>query len=540
MSEQETTTAQAELPESKTISDAIPFEEISQSQDRAWSFRLLQTLKEGADLSEDCLDKLSRTLAALDDPRLLQPLTEMVLDRTLPDVIRRAASDALCDCTSFDTTVETAREREQWWKNGDEIIQRHAVKMAEREEEDLIVSLAENPDHPLHGAAIDKLGFWEEPRFQKLAMAALNHKEPAVRAIAARAVLWEQPVEAERRLLELATETEPRVVMAALETLAYCASLEILLTLNHLCKTTADEEMTAVYKNVFNYVADEFKGCLVDQPWDSEAARNYFENWVQPARELLEREGLLKEQAEEPEKGSTNQINRIEKDDFELDVDWIISDLSEEDGKWLEKTCRYYHIDSFENFSPAERERLLHFLSRHPDPKVRGIAVGACKVWQHNDQMLILLKDRNWVIKRSSVYNCRFLPPDQKLAEELLLILKDKNTSNAMAREAMESYLVHRPESDLRDWLLELALQDERPSVRDNAIRELKLTDAKDHVEKLLPILAEPPCNTWSLHIDVIEACTALKIPIPASYLEPLFSVDNLYLQEALANTLCD
>ncbi|HND67637.1 MAG TPA: hypothetical protein PL112_12605, partial [Candidatus Obscuribacter sp.] len=126
------------------------------------------------------------------------------------------------------------------------------------------------------------------------------------------------------------------------------------------------------------------------------------------------------------------------------------------------------------------------------------------------------------------------------LAEELLLILKDKNTSNAMAREAMESYLVHRPESDLRDWLLELALQDERPSVRDNAIRELKLTDAKDHVEKLLPILAEPPCNTWSLHIDVIEACTALKIPIPASYLEPLFSVDNLYLQEALANTLCD
>lgn len=82
MSEQETTTAQAELPESKITSDAIPFEEISQSQDRAWSFRLLQTLKEGADLNKDRLDKLSKTLAALDDPRLLQPLTEMVLDRT--------------------------------------------------------------------------------------------------------------------------------------------------------------------------------------------------------------------------------------------------------------------------------------------------------------------------------------------------------------------------------------------------------------------------------------------------------------------------
>ena len=85
-----------------------------------------------------------------------------------------------------------------------------------------------------------------------------------------------------------------------------------------------------------------------------------------------------------------------------------------------------------------------------------------------------------------------------------------------------------------------MTLPDERASVRETASSQLLYADAKEHIEKLLPILAEPPCNTWSLHMGIIESCTALKIPIPASYLEPLFSVDNLYLQEALAHTLCD
>lgn len=538
MSEQETTTAQAELPESKTISDAIPFEEISQSQDRAWSFRLLQTLKEGADLSEDCLDKLSRTLAALDDPRLLQPLTEMVLDRTLPDVIRRAASDALCDCT----TLETAEERRQWWKHGDEIIQRHAVTMAEREEEDLIVSLAENPDHPLHGAAIDKLGFWEEPRFQKLLISALNHKDADIRETAAEALLWEQPVEAERRLLELAAEPECGAALAALGTLNYCASLEILLTLAELASHTTDEEMRAEYKHTFHNVADEFKRYLINQPWNSEAARAHFEKWVQPARELLEREGLLKAPEAALTSKSTGQASNRKHDVLEFEVDKIISDLSESDGQWLEKAYKYrpFKIGKFENFSPAERERLLHFLTKHADPEVREIAVYACHLLQRSDFMLTLLKDCTCRVKKLSAYYCSFLSPDQKLAEELLLILKDKNTTSTMAREVMESYLVHSPESDHRDWLLDLALHDERPSVRETASSQLLYADAKEHIEKLLPILAEPPCNTWSLHMGIIESCTALKIPIPASYLEPLFSVDNLYLQEALAHTLCD
>ncbi len=522
----------------KTNTDAIPFEEISQSEDRSWSFRLLQTLKEGRDLSEDYLDKLSKTLAALDDPRLLQPLTEMVLDRTLPDVVRRAASDALCDCT----TLETTEERRQWWKNGDEIIQRHAVIMAEREEEDLIVSLAENPDHPLHGAAIDKLGFWEEPRFQKLAMAALNHKDADIRETAAEALLWEQPVEAERRLLELAAEPKCGAALAALGTLNYCASLEILLTLAELASHTTDEEMRAEYKHTFHNVVDEFKRYLIDQTWDSEAARAHFEKWVQPARELLEKEDLLRAPEAEPAKQSTAQVSHQEQDNLDFEVDKIISDLSEEDGKWRDKLYKYrpFDVGKFETFSAAEREKLLHFLTTHQDPKVRELAVDACRHWQRSDFMLALLRDHTCIIKKLSAYYCQFLPPDQKLAEELLLILKNKNSSSTMAREVMESYLVHSPESDHRDWLLDLAMHDERPSVRETASSQLFFADAKEHIEKLLPILAEPPCNTWSLHIGIIESCTALKIPIPASYLEPLFSVDNLYLQEALANTLCD
>lgn len=55
---------------------------------------------------------------------------------------------------------------------------------------------------------------------------------------------------------------------------------------------------------------------------------------------------------------------------------------------------------------------------------------------------------------------------------------------------------------------------------------------------KLLAILNEPPCNTWSLHIAVIENCLSLNIDIPYSSLAPLESVDNPRQQETLAEAL--
>lgn len=543
----------------------IPFAEVCQTQDRSWSFRLIAELKNLAELKEGqlnqaYLDKLSTTLASLDDPRIVQPLTEILLDQILPDSVRLAASDTLWNSTTY----ETADERAQWWSSGDETLMRHAVRMAEREEEDLIVSIACNPEHQLYAEAIDKLAFWFEPRFQKLVIEALNHKSPDTRKIAAMALLWEQPVEAERRLLEIAAEPDREAALAALDTLNYCASQEILLTLADLITNTADEEMKAEYKHTFELVAKEFREYLIDYPWYSEAARAYFENWAIPARERLKKEGLLEEclledgtadsgssakseKSAELESPATNEneshgqalTKKAPKaNDFELDVDKILKDLSEDDGKWLAKSYRYFCIDGFEKFSPSERDRLLNFLTAHIDPIVREIATRACLLWKRNDVMLVLLKDRSSTIRKMSAYRCRFLPADEQLAGELMLILNDKDTDGTMATEALESYLVHTPGQDNRDWLLALALKDKRPAVRNTAVNQLYYADDRAQIEQLLPILLEPPCNTWSLHKAIVDACCDLNIPLPESHLAHLMEVDNLELQASLAELI--
>lgn len=107
-----------------------------------------------------------------------------------------------------------------------------------------------------------------------------------------------------------------------------------------------------------------------------------------------------------------------------------------------------------------------------------------------------------------------------------------------MAIETLESYFVHASIIGQADWLLGLAIYDKRPEVRRVAVNRLCELDAKEHSKKLLAILTEPPCNTWYLHIAVIENCLYFNIEIPFSYLEPLLTIDNPSLQEAVAKAL--
>ncbi|MFA6208856.1 MAG: HEAT repeat domain-containing protein [Candidatus Obscuribacterales bacterium] len=317
------------------------------------------------------------------------------------------------------------------------------------------------------------------------------------------------------------------------------------MTLADLIASTIDEEMKAEYKHTFRMVSEEFTGYLVDYPWDSEAAKIYFENWANPVIEHLHKKNPAEEERVKSENADLvegnelrGQSRTIKTNDFELDVDKIIKDLSEDDGKWYQKSDRYYRIEKFEQFNPSDRDRLLDFLIAHNDPLVREIAARACRLWQRSDGMLRLLKDPVFTIRKQSAYNCGFLPADEHLAEELLLILNDKNTDGCMATEVLDSYLAHSPTKDHRDWLLALALNDERPAVRNTAVNQLSSTDARKQIEQLLPILLEPPCNTWSLHMNVIDAFHGLNIEISQSHLNHLMEVDNLDLQVRLAEVI--
>lgn len=69
------------------------------------------------------------------------------MDANLAAKVRETASLTLCSyCTD-----ETAEERAKWWHDGDETIKRHAIRVAEKEEAELVVALAKDPLNPFFG-----------------------------------------------------------------------------------------------------------------------------------------------------------------------------------------------------------------------------------------------------------------------------------------------------------------------------------------------------------------------------------------------------
>lgn len=525
--------------------NSISLEEIIETKDRSWSFPLLKELRNSIDPTEDALEKLTKALIALEDYRLIEPLLEIVLDGSLAAKVREAASLTLCAYC----TVETAEERAKWWQDGDETIKRHAMRMAKKEEAELVVAIAKDPLDPLFCEALKKLGEWTEPHFQELLIQALDQVQPKFRAIAAKALIWEQPVRAEKRLLEIAMEADKEAAKAALQTLCYCVSNELLLKLAELTEKPPHKCLKAEYENAFGWVAKEFNFFLHDHYWESEAARQYFENWCRPAKQLLEVRSISRKREQSASAQSTSkendcpsaEANTPEKNNYELDADKIIADLSDENGKWTEKSNRYFNLDNldrFRDFTENDQEKLLKFLTESPDPGLRELAVETCKVLNNSEHMQTLLGDKCHRVRRRSIYRCKYFERNEKIAQILLSIIGDQNTDGSMAIETLESYFVHASIIGQSDWLLGLALYDKRPEVRRVAVTRLRDLQEKEHSEKLLSILAEPPCNTWCLHIAVLQNCLYFDMEIPFSYLEPLLTIDNPSLQEILAEAL--
>lgn len=112
----------------------IPFEHIKETEDRSWSLKLVQEISEGK--LED-IDQIVCALSWLDDHRAVTPLTELVEDEHRPVAIRDAASRAVATCN----TLDTAQKRASWWASGDNVLMRHAVRMAERTEADLLETI---------------------------------------------------------------------------------------------------------------------------------------------------------------------------------------------------------------------------------------------------------------------------------------------------------------------------------------------------------------------------------------------------------------
>jgi hypothetical protein len=511
----------------------FPFEEICESEDRSWSTQLVEEIATG-NLEE--LEEIVETLSALDDPRVVPILSSHLINLDKSDAVRQAASDALSGCTTW----ESAADRSAWWSSGYPILMRHAIRMAEREEKELVLLVARDPEHPFYVDAIKKLEFWEEPHFQELIISALHHKEAKVREVAAKALLWEQPVAAEGSLIKLASDPSDDVAGAALDTLCYCASKEILLALDDL-RLNGREPIRDWYESTFQWVLKEFRYEVEKTVTDGDVSQTYFVKWVAPVRHLLVINEVEETEVSETKKSQAEAADAscsVERRPEDLCVDSIIEDLSEATGKWFDKKQKYeYRPDShWSRIEGADRKRLSDFLRAHRDPFVRGLGCKASAVWQDSDAVLEYMHDPVSYIRKTATYHSRFLPTNDRIAHRLWDMLIYGGITCSFAIEALEGYLMHAHNIDRNKLLYDLVINDRRPSIRRTAVGEMERTDAGQYIGRLLPLLSEPPVNTWDLHLEVLRACRRASIALPS--LDHLYPVDNLFLQIELAECL--
>ena len=440
------------------------------------------------------------------------------------EAVRKAASDALFKIGSY----QTKGQRAQWWASKDAVIVRHALLMSTPTDHKRVTQIASNQSHSLYQEAIRTMEFWEPPKFQNLIIQALDHQNPRVRETAARCLLWEQPVAAERKLLDLAQDADNDVAIAALDTLNYCCSREIILELDDL-RRNGPQRMLDHYENSFRYVQEELRWAIPGADTKPKE-KAYMIQWLKPIRHLLPKK--RQEKSRKPDRPIVTE-GQPAKD--EITAQSIIDDLSEIDGMWYEKECRYWGVD-WAAFNNHDRVLLKHFFEQQADPMVRELRSRASAAWQDADTILASLHDYEFSVLKASAYHSRFLKANKAIAKRLKELIEDPDVMNTFAKEALESYIHHVRSIDTYDWLVELAQHDSRPSIRYTAARELNLFETKDRLKELVPILDEPPINTWGVHCEILRGCE--RSWVSQSTVENLKSIDDYFLQKELASLL--
>lgn len=501
----------------------IPFEQIRETEDRSWSFRLLEIIESG---QLDELDEILDTISDLDDYRLEKRLTELMLNSQQPLAVREAASDAL----SLIPTTESDEARRMWWYSGDPVLERHAIQNALRVDADIIEDVASDPLHPYHLDAIVVLGYsglgWEEPKYQALKIKALSHPNPDVREAAANGLVWDEPVAAETELLKVCQEES--IGDTALSTLVRYKSRALLLALHEL-QTSGPVKLRDCYRKTFDQIAEEFERAIDLPSFHSEAARTYLTGWIKPVMDLLPKErddGTSDYFSNDPKPAPLN-MNAAE----------IIADLSRDDDLWAKKKSKYWRGVTLFPASVAEQNELAEFFCSSANPEVRIIGCQFLAKWGMGHRLLTLLSDRNLGVRKCAAYHFEEVSPNEQFAEHLWTLVSNQNVQGCHLWESLKSYVVQAPASDdpiVR--LTDLARNDERESARVWAISELERIKEKDAIVSLLPLLSQPPLCTWGVHISLLDACVKLAIDVPR--VAALSEIDNPEVQHEIARLI--
>jgi HEAT repeat protein len=502
----------------------IPYDDIIETADRRWTFRLLGRLA-SPDLPDDERDDLVEALQAVSDPRSFASLEAILCDTSRPARVREAAGDILRGMRYLAIDVPEDKLR-HWWREGDTILRRHALLCMDRADcPDIILQLAADRGHELHAEALGQMDFFFDlPEHQGLKIAALAHPDPRVRATAAYVLLWDEPVVAEGPLIEATRDPVPEVAREAANTLEYYPSLKSVRCL-HALLDHADEKVRAEARESYGAIRNELldRLCARDQH-----VALHIRNWLRPVWEKLafSDEELRRDEDEGPSPGRSGVREAMPVADLlVLLADPDASPRVLSDRLW-DNNWQAYGVD--------ERRRLRPVLLTHPDPLVRERAALCFEAWQDVPGLLGLVRDPDFLVRKSAMYHLGELPPTPGIAGLAWEHLQRPDTLGVHATETLATFVRHAdPLVAVRRLGVIAGDHGRREALRVAAVDGLARLGAKEEVRQLAGLLREPPAVTWALHIALMEATAELGLPRPD--IRHLAEVDNLHMQEAIA-----
>jgi HEAT repeat protein len=502
----------------------IPYAEVIEAADRRWTYPLLDRLR--ADNTEEKERRqIVEALWATSDPRSVGPLETILNDSTRTAAVRKAAS-AILRGFNYTTTDPLPHKLRSWWEHGDPILRRHALlNMNGLVCPEIVQQVAADASDELQVEALSCMDYcFERPDQEAIKIAALSHANPKVRAAAAGALLFDEPVAAERPLITAAADPDPEVSVQALSTLKYYPSRRTIRCVHRLL----DHSLESIRKQAAESWSEIRNECLITLTARPARIAQRVRIWLQPVWEML----AFTPDELAPDKREPYCPPPEPPKEFVAFGD-LLELLGNPDASPKVLQERLWS-NAWEAYNASQRSEIRSLLLTQQDPLIRELAATCFEQWQDVDGLQTLVRDSNFLVRKAAMYHLGQIPPAAGVADLAWEHLKRGAAMGVHATEALRTFCHHAPRSDAIPRLATLAAdRNELECIRTSAVWHLCEFGATDAIRQLTPSLREPPQCTWSFHIALIDTAGSLHVPTPD--LGDLGTVDNLFVQEALA-----